>query len=853
MSPIRGWSIGARLAWGFGAVIAVLALFAALTLSLQQRSGEAQLAYAQKFGPRVDAASDLERALAHVAIGWRNWFISGTQDHANTASVLIEEARLALRAVARLPRDPDGEELFARVEPAVQRYLGEVAGAMRTGRLSNPAAVEDALSEARTEAMSAITAFSRLQRVKAQRSIAAMQASREQLSSALLLTFLLVAIVLAVLGIVITASIRGPARALTRIANDMQAGDWHPALELGPAAAKARGAGTSSRDELAQIGLAFGAAAEALERREQRLRADARIAGAASASLEKTTIAEEALAAMAEAIGATVGAIYWREADGSTLRPIATRAVPAEAEPVRLGEGLLGLAAQEGRVKVVTGIPHGSPFRLRIGIDELTPHSVVAVPAILRRELHGVAVLATMREVDAAAVEFLEAAGLQLAIGLANARAHEYVRRLLEQVREGQERLQSQNEELQAQSEELQAQNEEIQVQSEELQRHAARLTEGDERKNEFIGLLAHELRNPLAAIANGVYILNRAPVPAEGHGRVLALIQRQIGYLTRIIDDLLDVSRIAHGKLRLSREVLDLCELVHHSVNDQGQVATQARVTLEAHVPPEPIHVKGDRTRLAQVLGNLIGNAVKFTDQGGRVTVSVRTSSDGAATIAIRDTGMGIEPTVLDKLFQPFSQGRPPQSRSNGGLGLGLALSKALIELHEGTIEARSEGLGRGSVFIVTLPASDEVPVPRTPATGVHRGARRILLIEDNDDAAEALQGALRLQGHEVDVACNGLEGVEKAYSLRPDLVLCDLAIPGIDGYEVARRLRADPRLSATPLVALSGYATTEDQRRSNAAGFDDHLAKPVAMERLLDVIARCAKHPQASSGVTA
>jgi two-component system, chemotaxis family, CheB/CheR fusion protein len=334
----------------------------------------------------------------------------------------------------------------------------------------------------------------------------------------------------------------------------------------------------------------------------------------------------------------------------------------------------------------------------------------------------------------------------------------------------------------------------------------------------------------------------------------VLTLIQRQIGYLTRIIDDLLDVSRIAHGKLRLSREVLDLCELVHHSLNDQGQVATQSRVSLEAHVPPAPIHVKGDRTRLAQVLGNLIGNAVKFTDQGGRVTVSVRTNSDGAATIAIRDTGMGIEPAVLDKLFQPFSQGRPPQSRSNGGLGLGLALSKALIELHEGTIEARSEGLGRGSVFIVTLPVSDDVPVPRTLATGgVHHGARRILLIEDNDDAAEALQGALRLQGHEVDVACNGLEGIEKAYSLRPDLVLCDLAIPGIDGYEVARRLRADPRLAATPLVALSGYATTEDQRRSKAAGFDEHLAKPVAMDRLLDVIARAATHPQASRGVTA
>jgi signal transduction histidine kinase/ActR/RegA family two-component response regulator/CHASE3 domain sensor protein len=856
---LRGSSIGTRLAVGFAVVIAILTAFAAFTLVLQHRSSEAQREYVQKYVPRAEAAAELERGIFGVAIAWRNWFISGDSEHAAAANAAVEEARRALMAAGRIPKDTDGQELFASLEPAAEHYLSLVTSTLRTGRLSNASAVEDSLSRARAGALNAIGFFYSLQREKAHRSIKAMEASRAQVTQALTFTFVVVALVLMLLGALITQSIRGPARALRRIARDMQAGDWHSALALGPKAAAARGASADPQDELAQIALAFGAAAETLERREIRLRGDARIAGAASRSLEKTTIAEEALAAMAEAVGATVGAVYWREADGTTLRPIAGRALAAEAHTVQLGEGLPGLAAQQGRLTVVRDIPRDSPLRLRTGIDDLAPHSVVAVPALLRNELHGVVVLASLRALEPHELEFLESAALQLAIGLANARAHEHVRRLLDQVRDAQDRLQVQNEELhaqseelQAQSEELQAQNEEIQAQSEELQRHTTELAQADVRKNEFIGLLAHELRNPLSAIANGVYILGQNPVQREADARMLALIKRQMGYLTRLIDDLLDVSRIAHGKLNVHREVMDLRELVTHCVNDLREGAAQARIALDAEVPPTAVPVFGDRTRLAQVLGNLLGNALKFTEPGGRVAVALRKGGD-TVTLAVRDDGAGIEPDVLQRLFQPFIQGRPSHSRPNGGLGLGLALSKALVELHDGHIEARSEGAGQGAELIVTLPLATHRAEHAAPARAGGGVARRILLIEDSEDAAEALQGALRAHGHEVEIVGDGLEAVERARAMRPDLVLCDLSLPGIDGYEVARRLRADPPLAKTPMIALSGYASPEDHQRSRDAGFDDHMAKPVRLDRLLESIASPAGQPARTSDATA
>jgi signal transduction histidine kinase/ActR/RegA family two-component response regulator len=409
------------------------------------------------------------------------------------------------------------------------------------------------------------------------------------------------------------------------------------------------------------------------------------------------------------------------------------------------------------------------------------------------------------------------------------------------------EEIQAQNEEIQAQSEELQAQNEEIQSQGEELQAQNDELAErtaelelADARKNQFLGLLAHELRNPLGAIANSLFVLDRGSTRTPQEARTIAVIQRQMKYLTRLIDDLLDATRIAHGKLHLQREPIDFAQLVHDGVHDAQVAADTAGVTLRAQLPTEPVAVHGDRTRLAQVLGNLVSNALKFTPSGGRVDVEM-TADAARVELRVRDTGPGIAPELRERLFQPFSQGDTGLVRPNGGLGLGLSIARALVKMHDGTIGMVDTAPGTGSEFVVTLPLANlpaNVATEAAPAAS-GRPRLRILLVEDNVDAAETMRMALELEGQDVTVARSGPEGIERAIALVPDIVLCDIGIPGCDGYEVARRLREESSLDATRLVALSGYATALDRQRTADAGFDDHLAKPVSIDRLLDVLA--------------
>ena len=408
------------------------------------------------------------------------------------------------------------------------------------------------------------------------------------------------------------------------------------------------------------------------------------------------------------------------------------------------------------------------------------------------------------------------------------------------------EEIQAQNEEIQAQSEELQAQNEEIQSQGEELQAQNDELAErtaelelADARKNQFLGLLAHELRNPLGAIANSLFVLDRGATRTPQEARTIAVIQRQMKYLTRLIDDLLDATRIAHGKLHLQREPIDLAQLVHDGVHDTQLAADTAGVTLRAQLPAQPVPVNGDRTRLAQVLGNLVSNALKFTPSGGRVDVEMNVAAE-RVELRVRDTGPGIAPGLRERLFQPFSQGDTGLVRPNGGLGLGLSIARALVRMHDGTIGIVDTAPGTGSEFVVTLPLAG-VPAAvaaEHPSLPAGRPRQRILLVEDNVDAAETMRMALELEGQDVTVARSGPEGIERALALVPDIVLCDIGIPGCDGYEVARRLREEAALEATRLVALSGYATASDRSRTAEAGFDDHLAKPVSIDRLLDLI---------------
>ncbi|MHB8875818.1 MAG: ATP-binding protein [Myxococcaceae bacterium] len=380
-------------------------------------------------------------------------------------------------------------------------------------------------------------------------------------------------------------------------------------------------------------------------------------------------------------------------------------------------------------------------------------------------------------------------------------------------------------------------------------------LREADRRKDEFLGVLSHELRNPLAPIRNSIYLLNRTSLDERGR-RAAAVIERQANHLSALVDDLLDVTRIARGKVQLRCSRLDLADLVRRTVDDYRSLFAARQLKLYAEVQPGAVWVDGDPTRLAQALGNLLNNAAKFTPAGGSARVSLAQDDAGRAVIEVIDNGVGIDPRTHERLFQPFAQGDRSLDRTGGGLGLGLALVKGLVDLHGGEVSAFSPGRGQGTRLTVRIPgqrqdaeASTSPPAGEPGALRTSRG-RKVLVYEDNTDSAESLREVLELGGDEVAVAYDGKEGLAKARVLRPDVVLCDIGLPEMDGYEVAREFRRDPALSSVFLVALTGYTQSEDTRRAHQAGFDRHIGKPPDLDALERIIAEAPLHPAADDG---
>jgi PAS domain S-box-containing protein len=360
-------------------------------------------------------------------------------------------------------------------------------------------------------------------------------------------------------------------------------------------------------------------------------------------------------------------------------------------------------------------------------------------------------------------------------------------------------------------------------------------------RKNEFLAALSHELRNPLTPIRNSLYILDRATPGSEQARRAKAVIDRQVSQLARLIDDLLDVTRITSGKMQVQRMRLELAELLLRTVEDHRSEFVAAGVELEVRAAPKPLWVNADAARIAQALGNLLQNAVKFTGRGEQVTLTLDEEVDTSmAVIRVRDTGIGIAPDVLPRLFQPFSQADSTLHRGRGGLGLGLSLVKSLIELHGGTVDAYSDGIGKGAEFIARIPlAGEETSAPRPGGDRAATNRRRVFIIEDNIDAADSLREALEFGEHQVEVVYNGSDAIAMARKFRPDVVLCDIGLPGMDGYEVARAFRSDETLKSACLVALTGYALPEDLQRAAEAGFDRHVAKPPNLQVLEQILA--------------
>ncbi|HZH16172.1 MAG TPA: response regulator [Archangium sp.] len=372
-----------------------------------------------------------------------------------------------------------------------------------------------------------------------------------------------------------------------------------------------------------------------------------------------------------------------------------------------------------------------------------------------------------------------------------------------------------------------------------DLRRRAEHLTEADRRKDLFLAMLAHELRNPLAAITTAVSILERRATVEPKDAKMVSIIQRQTNHLARLVDDLLDVSRLTRGKVELRQTRVDLRGVLEQVLTVFRPQAEGKQLKLESSLPPVPLWMEADTTRLVQVFTNLLDNALKYTNEGGSISVKAErlVSEDGSAStrVRVKDTGIGIRAEILPSVFELFSQADESLERTRGGLGIGLTLVHNLVEMHGGRVEAHSEGPGQGSEFVVWLPllpqvanAEQEVVLPE-----LVKRRRHILLVEDNSDARQALQDLLETWGHRVEVAADGLRGLELAVQRTPEVALVDIGLPGLDGYRVAEELRAKMGRGIR-LVALTGVGGADDHTRAREAGFDLHLVKPVKPDDL-------------------
>jgi CheY-like chemotaxis protein len=374
-----------------------------------------------------------------------------------------------------------------------------------------------------------------------------------------------------------------------------------------------------------------------------------------------------------------------------------------------------------------------------------------------------------------------------------------------------------------------------------EQKRAEAALRKADRRKDEFLATLAHELRNPLAPIRNALHVLRADAAAEDDRRRARDMIERQVQQMVRLIDDLLDVSRITSGKIRLERHPLDLVALLQAAIDGSQVMLQRYGHTLELVLPDRPVQVLGDATRLTQVVVNLLTNAAKYTPNGGRVSVRLR--DDGRlASLQVADNGMGMPDTLLQRAFEPFVQGERALDRAEGGLGIGLTLVRSITELHGGAVAAASAGPGQGTTVTVTLPLAEPAPAPApapAPPEASSLVPRRVLVVDDGHDAAETLAMLLRMHGHEVRVAYDGPQALRYAEATPPQVVLLDIGLPGMSGYEVAQRLRALPGLEGLRLIALTGYGQQQDQQAAAGAGFDHHLIKPVDPDELLALLA--------------
>ena len=385
-----------------------------------------------------------------------------------------------------------------------------------------------------------------------------------------------------------------------------------------------------------------------------------------------------------------------------------------------------------------------------------------------------------------------------------------------------------------------------------ELQRAQAALKEADRSKDEFLATLAHELRNPLAPIRNALQILKAKGPPDPELQWARDVIDRQVQLMARLLEDLLDVSRISRNKLELRKERVELADVVEAALETSRPLIEAGGHEFTVTLPPEPIHLEADPVRLAQVFANLLNNAAKYTEDGGRIRLTAE-RHEGDVVVSVKDNGIGIVAEMLPRIFEIFSQSNRALARSQGGLGIGLSLVKGLVELHGGSIEVRSDGADRGSEFVVRLPVAAETPGREPARPGEDEQPkpvtkRRILIADDNRDSADSLAMLLKIMGNEVGTAYDGEQAVEAAEALRPDVVLLDIGMPKLNGYDACRRIREQPWGRGMFLIALTGWGQEEDRRRTEEAGFNHHIVKPVDPAALMKLLASLSAEQEAS-----
>jgi signal transduction histidine kinase len=506
----------------------------------------------------------------------------------------------------------------------------------------------------------------------------------------------------------------------------------------------------------------------------------------------------------------------------------------------------------------VTGVHLDDLDRLRgYSLGAVDYVSVPIVPQILRSKVSVLVELYCKRKELQRANEELARANALLSeanIALREEKAHE---------------LEVVNRSLQKANSELEAANRTLQNEIAERVRAEQALKEADRHKDEFLAMLAHELRNPLAPIHNAVELMRMKPLPDPQLNWARDVIARQLTSLTRLVDDLLDVSRITRGKINLTREVVEFEGLISRAVETVQPLLNEHNHELTLELPEPGVKIFGDPTRLTQAIANVLGNAAKYTDAGGRISVSAAVKQSDVE-IRIRDNGIGIRQEMLPHIFELFTQLDRTDGRAQAGLGIGLALVRQLVQMHGGSVSAVSEGPGKGSEFVIRLPVlrkeevsacasasagpsgsaprgNDGVASAVAPlvAAGAARMIRRILVADDNNDALESLATLLQLNGHEVYTATNGGTALQSAERHRPEVCLLDIGMPMLDGYEVAKRIREQPWGQRITLVALTGWGQDADRRRSREAGFDSHLVKPLDLEMLTDLLARLPTGP--------